>query len=1377
MADRIELNSKRRLIERIDEGRKYLQHDKYDVDKLKRLSAQIEKKRLQLDKDLHEYEALEEKDGDKINEWQNLLTDAEDLLDDFQYYIESTSKQQEKEAEERRQRREAEEREKERQFELERMKLQSGIDKEKINEHKDRITKPTVTVRLPKLELKKFDGNVLKWQEFWDTFEATIHNNPTLQPIDKFNYLRAELQSDALKSIGGLELTNANYETAVNMLHERYGRKQLILDNHYNQLSEMPTASNKASSLRSTYDDIEQHLRSLESLGEDINQRQFITTIRNKLPKVVIARLELQKDPDVDWSVEKLRKCLRTYITAQEVAENQKIANSEETNKHQSYRYRQHPQPKQVFGSADMMLANERPQRRKCIFCQRNHWSDECRTVSTIEERKEKLKGRCNICLQTNHETNSCRRRKICFHCKQTDHHRSLCPEIFKANKSNKDAINALTINEKDLEENINDQATSLLSQGEQVIMQTALVEAMDQEESKSEVTRILMDTGSSRTYVTEDVVRKLKLKFQGSDKLTVHTFGVSKPKEIVSPIVKLVLKSKDGNIFKIKANVVPQISGNIHRVPIKLDNKFTIQRKYKLADTLPTHAESSTIGILIGSDYYNDVMTTEKIKIQEGLYVLNSKFGRIITGKTKTNEKIKENSMLIMTHSSSKILPDLHQFTTTDDSLSTPPNIEELWKLETIGITPPDKVEDSDVMDHFNKSVYKEDNRYQVAWPWRTEEPNLPENYELCMGRLKSLYKRLEDKPSLLEKYDSIIKDQLKKGIIETISEDSTQGERKHYIPHHAVLTPEKDSTKVRIVYDASAKTKKSNLSLNECLHRGPVILEDLCGLLMRFRTKKIGIVADIEKAFLQVSLQPAERDVTRFIWLKDFKLPPIPRNLETYRFTRIPFGIISSPFLLGATIKHHSKSMCLESKSNNDELKIDISKDMYVDNLITGAQNNDEAQEMYHEIKKRFKEISMNIRDWKSNSPDFNKIIPDDDQLRGTVIKVLGLLWNTTDDHLLVSTEKFEKLVPARTKRQVLTAMASLFDPLGYLSPATMKMRLFLQHLWNQNKNWDDNLEQKDTQTWMMLMQDLKDLSNIKIPRHINHDNPLLLCFCDASKDAYATTIYIKAKGKEKTKVNLVFAKPRVAPKKKTSIPRLELLAVLIGIRAIKFVIKELKIDCKEQILWTDSQCVLNWIKSTKPLSVFVNNRIAEIKEVENVEFRYINTKENPADLPTRGITSQELKESDLWWHGPAWLQNKKEEWPTWDVPPITQTVLENIQQEYKGPKIIYEISGITQEKEKIHSPFGIDETRYSSYAKLLRVTAYVSRFIKMLKGNKYDHHLSAMEIQDAETKWIKYLQRKHYIEVVNGTSMLIKKIKQSQLNPRLDSDGIIR
>ena len=148
----------------------------------------------------------------------------------------------------------------------------------------------------------------------------------------------------------------------------------------------------------------------------------------------------------------------------------------------------------------------------------------------------------------------------------------------------------------------------------------------------------------------------------------------------------------------------------------------------------------------------------------------------------------------------------------------------------------------------------------------------------------------------------------------------------------------------------------------------------------------KRIGIIADIKKTFLQIALRPKERDVTRFLWLKDIKQPVSPNNLVTYRFTGILFGIISSPFLLGVTIKHH-----LTPKDNQpDHHLID---DFYVDNLIIGADNMEEALQLYSKAKKLFLHISMNLRDWNSNSHELNRKISVQGFMKETITKVLGL------------------------------------------------------------------------------------------------------------------------------------------------------------------------------------------------------------------------------------------------------------------------------------------------------------------------------------------------------------------------------------------------
>ncbi|XP_071142387.1 uncharacterized protein [Mytilus edulis] len=174
----------------------------------------------------------------------------------------------------------------------------------------------------------------------------------------------------------------------------------------------------------------------------------------------------------------------------------------------------------------------------------------------------------------------------------------------------------------------------------------------------------------------------------------------------------------------------------------------------------------------------------------------------------------------------------------------------------------------DKKAMEYFKETLKFKNGRYYVKWPWKKNTPELPDNRELALGRLKSCVARMRKKPGLLTKYDTIIQDQIQTGIVEEVNESWTDG-RKHYIPQHAVKTPQKSTTKVRIVYDASAKTNKEMTSLNECLYRGPVLLNNLCGIFMRFRLHKIAMVADIKKAFLQVGLQEDDRDVTSCMWL----------------------------------------------------------------------------------------------------------------------------------------------------------------------------------------------------------------------------------------------------------------------------------------------------------------------------------------------------------------------------------------------------------------------------------------------------------------------------------------------------------------------------
>ena len=545
---------------------------------------------------------------------------------------------------------------------------------------------------------------------------------------------------------------------------------------------------------------------------------------------------------------------------------------------------------------------------------------------------------------------------------------------------------------------------------------------------------------------------------------LTIFTFGSTKPKEFKTPVVDFSLKLKNGQTMNIQANLVPKITGMIQRAPINCKQFEPLLKEHQLADTFPSELEVSTVELLIGNDYYSELILPERKKLSPGLYLLASHLGWILSGRLPTEErKMSEVSMFLMGGHSCQQYQQ--SFVPENSDVVMKPNFDEFWKLETIGIKDPiNDCDDDQAIQNFHDTVRKTNGRYEVTWPWKEENPRLPDNYQLALGRLISLLKRIQGRPELLQKYDSIIKDQLKKEIIEEVNVGTEEGCKKHYIPHHAVITPDRKTTRVRIVYDASVKARKGCKSLNECLYRGPVILEDLCGLLLRFRTHKVALTADIEKAFLQVGLQPSDRDVTRFLWLKDPTKPPTKDNLQIYRFTRVPFGVISSPFLLGATILHH-----LEQAGTPTSKK--IMKHMYVDNLLTGVNSSKEAREFYSESKEVFQESSMNLREWGSNSKEFLKSIPEQDRVKETITKVLGILWNSVADQLAV---KGSKPTEGSWKREVLESIATVFDPLGFFTPATLRGKLFLQELWASEKEWDEKLEEEMLHKWLKIQKE---------------------------------------------------------------------------------------------------------------------------------------------------------------------------------------------------------------------------------------------------------------------------------------------------------------
>ncbi|XP_060570667.1 uncharacterized protein LOC132728956 [Ruditapes philippinarum] len=568
--------------------------------------------------------------------------------------------------------------------------------------------------------------------------------------------------------------------------------------------------------------------------------------------------LQVTKGADNKWTITKLRESLRQYIVSREKADIPKPVSANfvpdrrvnpqfqrSTNTFKSYRGNSTTSTTTGALTAydkkghTPLTHHQKQQQHKrvCRFCSKNHWSDECPKFKTIDERKAQIKGCCYKCLREGHMSPDCKSIRVCVYCNKSNvHHRSLCPEKFRK-ASLQESVNLLEevacVSEdrakpKEILRNSTDDKacieSALLSSNEIVMMQTSRTEICDPDGQNKKKVRILLDSGSQRTYITERLAKSLNLKKKSRQEIRLVTFGSDKPKVIRTMSTQLNIQLKDGQNFAITANIVPTITGSIQRKPVSISNNGEFRSLIKnltLADDIPTEEYTDSIDLLLGNDYYLDIVLGHKIEIQPGLYLLSSKLGWILSGRTsEIDDSVTDANMLILSYGNN--ITKTQVFTTVDKCVPKLPDIEDFWNIETIGLkdSTNGRTEDDQAIDEFKESLVFKDNRYYVKWPWRGDNYEVPENRPLAFGRLKSLVKRFKDNPDVLQKYDSVIQDQLEKGIIEKV-ETSEKNRHIHYLPHHAVIKPDKSTTKLRIVYDASAKSKVENNSLNDCLYR----------------------------------------------------------------------------------------------------------------------------------------------------------------------------------------------------------------------------------------------------------------------------------------------------------------------------------------------------------------------------------------------------------------------------------------------------------------------------------------------------------------------------------------------------------------------------
>ena len=431
------------------------------------------------------------------------------------------------------------------------------------------------------------------------------------------------------------------------------------------------------------------------------------------------------------------------------------------------------------------------------------------------------------------------------------------------------------------------------------------------------------------------------------------------------------------------------------------------------------------------------------------------------------------------------------------------------------------------------------------------------------------------------------------------------------------------------------------------------------------------------------------------------------------------------------------------------------------------------------------------MKARKWLSNSSEVLAAIPK--ELRASEIdlndslpatKTLGVLWRAQQDVLTFQVKKpteEDKL----TKRIILSKVAGVFDPLGLASPFTIRARILLQDMWTKGLNWDEPIDRELSIRARDWLSELENLQEINVPRCLQEfkleKSISVQTFVDASNEAYGAVSYLRSEYAQGCYgARIVASKTRVGPLTPMSTPRLELMAAILGLYLTLSILAAFNIPSSQARFWSDSMNVLYWIRGKgKQYRPFVANRIGEIQRQCNPEqWHYVESKENPADLCSRGLRATRLNESTLWWRGPDFLSKHESEWPKAKIAEGLDVKTESKTKFISAPSVNFVVRPGSEDcKWRLHP------SNWSSWLKLTRAVAWVLRFVANCRSYRQERRkgsLSPEELQNAEIRIIRDAQQEEFSEeyrALHENKPIPKKSCLIKLTPKIDEDGLIR
>eukprot|EP00102_Acyrthosiphon_pisum_P010971 XP_008179494.1 PREDICTED: uncharacterized protein LOC103308220 [Acyrthosiphon pisum] len=872
--------------------------------------------------------------------------------------------------------------------------------------------------QLPKRTFPVFSGEMTEWQGFDDLFNSILSHAPELPDVERFEFLKMSLKGEALSLISHLALTATNYTSAWKILRSRYGNKRDLARIHLHALlANQIVKSNDGSSIKTQINTILENTAALDNL--DFVTRQWspllVHIVEKHLDYELRARWELVVGENHYPQISDFVDFLRTHLRSAEI----------------------------YSSSTTSSTSSVKP----CPLCNAPHSIRSC-TLFTDKPPNErfhiaKTHRLCINCLGTGHSSARCPSTYKCQSCKKSHH--SLLHFNPTANKPNTfGSVSSNTLSTKTAAPvpgaELHVTTTSCLVRGQPqriVLLSTAVVDVYAAD-GRRHALRALLDSGSQASFITERAACALMLR-QFRSSVSVTTFASSDSTVVRGKCsIKMSPSGQQAPSFSLDVSIVPHITGPTPQIPVTFGHWDHIN-SLSLAD--PSYNTPGPIDLLIGADLLPSVFLdgTRKGQVGEPL-AMNSVFGWVLMGPTEFYDR---SSVATLSVNISEPI----------DSL-----IKKFWELEELPtachLSPADVAAEKI---YTSTTTRLSSGRFVVTLPFLKPRPLLGDSRTLALQRFKALECRLNRNKDLQDQYAEFMRDYLTAGHMELIP-SSEQGHPFHYyIPHHCVLKPDSLTTKLRVVFNASAKTS-AGISLNDSMYTGPKLQPDIQVVLLRARLWKYLFMADIKQMYRQILIRPADRDYLRILWRFSSTSP-----IDEYRLCTVTYGTSAAPFQALRTVRE---------LANLDGAKWPIAasvllNDTFVDDILTGANSTETALECQTQLINLCAMAQFQLRKWASNNSQLLQTVPEEaraispsvlfDSSDHSDLKVLGLKWDPVADNFSF---KAKPSAVTPTKRTVLSDIARIFDPLGLLSPITFWTKHVMQQLWIAGIKWDEEI-----------------------------------------------------------------------------------------------------------------------------------------------------------------------------------------------------------------------------------------------------------------------------------------------------------------------------